>query len=233
MERNRQIFWKRKPKKLKEIQKEIENNSTTNFKEKYHKFLYIIGFIIITIFLIISLLKNNLFISQNKFHNVNIELGTKTLSLTDFLNKGTLLEKSTFVTNINAIDLTKLGTYKVDLKYNDLFQTVILNIVDTTPPLVFSGTNKTIKVNYDKDICNLISYGDNYTGDIKCEISGEYDLSKTGTYKLLYNLSDSSNNETKVNVTLNVVSKLNNNTSSSTTKTYFKDIYNLHDNYCI
>ena len=130
------------------------------------------------------------------------------------------------------IDTDSLGEKEIVINYTyDKKKYVYkdkVNVVDTTPPLVFSGTNKTVKVNYDKDICNLISYGDNYTGDIKCEISGNYDLSKTGTYKLLYNLSDSSNNETKVNVTLNVVSKLNNNTSSSTSKTYFKDIYNLH-----
>ncbi len=130
------------------------------------------------------------------------------------------------------IDTDSLGEKEIVINYTyDKKKYVYkdkVNIVDTTPPLVFSGTSKTVKINYDKDICNLISYGDNYTGDIKCEISGNYDLSKTGTYKLLYNLSDSSNNKTEVNVTLNVVSKLNNNTSSSTTKTYFKDIYNLH-----
>lgn len=129
------------------------------------------------------------------------------------------------------IDTDSLGDKEITVYYTYDEKKYVykdkISVVDTTPPLVFSGTSKTIELNYDKDICNLITYGDNYTGNIKCQIEGDYDLSKIGAYKLLYTLSDSSNNETKVNVTLNVVNKINS-TTPSKTKTYFKDIYNTH-----
>ncbi len=128
------------------------------------------------------------------------------------------------------LDTTKLGNneYQVYYELNNKKYVYKYNIdiVDTTPPLVFSGTNKTVNVNYDKDICNLITYGDNYTGDVKCNIEGTYDLNKIGTYKLVYHLSDSSNNIESVNVTLNVVKPSSSvSESSPSVKTQFRDIY--------
>ncbi len=136
------------------------------------------------------------------------------------------------ITSNYKIDTDKLGEKSIEVNYElDKKKYVyknVINIVDTTPPLVFSGTTKTVEINYQKDLCNLITYGDNYSGNIACKIDGNYDLSKVGTYKLLYTLSDSSLNEKQVNVTLKVVNKIDKSTSTSTTKTLFKDIYNKH-----
>ena len=136
------------------------------------------------------------------------------------------------ITSNYKIDTDKLGEKSIEVNYElDKKKYVyknVINIVDTTPPLVFSGTTKTVEINYQKDLCNLITYGDNYSGNIACKIDGNYDLSKVGTYKLLYTLSDSSLNEKQVNVTLKVVNKIDKSTSTSKTKTLFKDIYNKH-----
>ncbi len=131
------------------------------------------------------------------------------------------------------IDTEKLGKKEYTIEYvleEKLYEKKIsLEVVDTEVPIVFSGTNKTVTVGYDKDACDLITYGDNYDGDIKCTIEGDYDFNKSGTYKLIYHLKDSSNNEKKVNVTLNVKEKSNNNNSSKPTtpapKTEFSDVY--------
>ena len=133
------------------------------------------------------------------------------------------------------IDTSKLGNkeYKVYYRYDKKKYVYKFNIevIDSEMPKVFSGTNKTVNVDYDGEMCNLITYGDNYTGDVKCEISGDYDLSKPGTYKLLYKLSDSSNNVKEVTVTLNVVKPSNNSSGGSNSpapKTNFSDIVALH-----
>lgn len=128
------------------------------------------------------------------------------------------------------IDTTKLGKkdyeviYKIDdKKYSHKFT---INIVDTESPRVFSGTNKTVTIGYEKDLCDLITYGDNYDGDISCKIEGKYNLDKKGTYKLKYYLTDDSKNTKEVNVTLNVKEKNNSGSSSSTPKkrTEFSDV---------
>ncbi len=135
------------------------------------------------------------------------------------------------------IDTNSLGEKQIEVNYiKDKKHYVYkgkINVVDTTPPVVFSGTSKSVEVGYDKDICDLISYGDMYDGNIKCTIEGEYDLQKPGTYKLVYTLTDSSQNEKKVNVTLKVYKPTpsDNNSDSDNTervRTDFLEVYQKH-----
>ncbi len=138
-----------------------------------------------------------------------------------------------------SLDTTLLGEKEYELYYEIDNQRYVykykINVIDSIPPLVFGGTSKSVTLNYDGDLCNLITFGDNYTGDVGCVISGDYDLTKAGTYKLVYTLSDSSNNTKEVNVTLSVV-KPNNNTGGgssgggSAKKTQFADIVKAHKN---
>ena len=129
------------------------------------------------------------------------------------------------------IDTTELGDQEFDIyyTYNNKKYVKHLNItvLDTTSPLVFSGTKKKVKTNYDEDMCNLITYGDNYSRNIDCKITGNYDLTKEGEYNLKYTLTDTSNNETIVNVTL-IVSNEEEKTIPNTTRTEFKDIYSKY-----
>ncbi len=140
-------------------------------------------------------------------------------------------------TKNSLIDTSSLGEKEIVINYikdkkNYVYKNKI-NVVDTTPPLVFSGTTKSVKLGYDDDICNVISYGDMYDGDIKCTIEGDYDVNKVGTYKLVYALSDSSNNEKKVNVTLKVYepkesNEDNNDDNENRIRTDFLEVYQKH-----
>ncbi len=83
-------------------------------------------------------------------------------------------------------------------------------------------------------MCDLITYGDNYDPAVRCEIEGDYDLSKKGTYKLKYHLTDGSNNKKDVNVTVNVIEKPKNNNSGCSSgntevkKKLFSDVNNTY-----
>lgn len=146
------------------------------------------------------------------------------------------LEHSEYVKIISdneLIDTENLGKKEYTVVYQKdkkkYSKKIEFNIVDTEAPIVFGGTNKTVNVGYDKDACDLITYGDNYDGEISCVIEGEYDYNKIGTYKLIYHLKDSSNNTKDVNVTLNVAEKsTSNNGNTNTKKTNFLDIYNKY-----
>lgn len=133
------------------------------------------------------------------------------------------------------IDTNEVGTKTYEVEYEVNRKKYVhkfdIKVLDTEAPRVFGGTNKTVLLNYNGDLCNLITYGDNYDGIIKCEISGEYDLNKVGTYKLHYNLTDSSDNLKEVNVTLNVIEKrpATNNTSEPK-KTQFNDVIKNYKN---
>ena len=111
-------------------------------------------------------------------------------------------------------------TYEYELVYN---------IVDNEAPRYFGGTNKTILKNYEGELCDLIMFGDNYDSKPKCVIEGHLDLNKAGTYKVIYKITDSSNNTTDINVTLNVIEKKkSSNSSTNTKKTEFSDILKKH-----
>ena len=131
------------------------------------------------------------------------------------------------------VDTKTLGenTYEVKYEYEDKTYTyeLIYNVIDNEPPRFLGGTNKTITKGYDGDLCNLVFFGDNYDGDLSCVIEGNYDVSKVGTYKLIYKVADSSNNTLDIDVTLNVIEKSdNNNNNTSTNKIYFSDVLNKH-----
>ncbi len=144
----------------------------------------------------------------------------------DIKNKDIDITSKNYQINTNNLGKLELEVFYTYNKKNYLYKDYI-EVKDTTPPLVFSGTTKTVEINYDKNLCDLITYGDNYSGDIKCSITGDYDLSKLGSYKLNYTLSDSSKNETNVTVTLNVKNTITQ-TPTVSTKTNFSDIYQLH-----
>ena len=163
---------------------------------------------------------------NTKINNVEVYEDTYLNDIIEIVNDEIKLESDNY-----KIDTTKLGVQNLDINYEYKGKKYVyhyeFDVKDTTPPLVFSGTKKTVNLNYDKDICNLITYGDNYSGNIKCEIVGEYDLSKEGVYNLTYNLSDSSKNTTSVNVVLTVTNNVDNNVITKP-KVEFSDLYQKH-----
>ncbi len=158
--------------------------------------------------------------------NVEVYTDINANDIIDIINPEVKLEDN------YKIDTTKLGTQEIAVTYKIGKKKYVskykINVVDTTPPLVFSGTSKTVNINYEGEACNLISYGDNYTGDIKCVIEGKYDFKKEGTYNLVYKLSDSSNNTKTVNVKLTVRKPVTSSGNSTTPSTHdvkeFSDI---------
>lgn len=68
--------------------------------------------------------------------NVYVEIGTSELVLNDFLYVWNSIDKASFVTNINDIDLNKVGTYEIEIVYNNKIKKTKLHLVDTTPPVV-------------------------------------------------------------------------------------------------
>lgn len=140
------------------------------------------------------------------------------------------------ITKDKKINTNKLGKKTIEFSYRFEGEKYIYKfnifVVDTEAPRVFGGTNRTVNKGFNGDPCDLISYGDNHDGVVNCQIEGSYDLNTVGTYHLVFKLSDSSNNVTDVNVTLNVVNPTNNKKTNNTVtkKTSFTDIVAQHKN---
>ena len=118
----------------------------------------------------------------------------------------TLVNKE--VIDDNYLDTSDIKDYNISYTTKDKkTHQVSIKVRDTTPPKVMLiknynhiiGTNFTIK----KDIVCV----DNYDKNPNCEVIGDYDLNKLGTYPAVYKATDSSGNKFESNFNINVVEK--------------------------
>lgn len=107
-----------------------------------------------------------------------------------------------------------------------VYQTTI-QVVDTVEPKIFGSSSKTVKVGYEGNLCNSVTYGDNYDGQPECHVEGDYDFNKVGKYNIEIVVTDVSGNSTNYKMTLNVVDEIksNNNSGGNSTKLQFSDAY--------
>lgn len=105
--------------------------------------------------------------------------------------------------------------YKVDKKkYKFEF---VINVVDSIPPRIIGGSNRSVNKGYNGNLCDLITYGDNYDGIVNCSVVGDYNTDEVNTYNIKYILTDSSNNKSEINSILNVKNPTKT-TSTNTTR---------------
>ena len=107
------------------------------------------------------------------------------------------------------IDTTKLGPQKVKFKYTTfegypVSYEVEIEVVDVTPPEIFSTKAKTIYTNFEGNLEEHLFCGDNYDPEPKCTIEGEYDTKTPGSYDIKFIGEDASGNRKENSFTLNV-----------------------------
>ncbi len=76
------------------------------------------------------------YFTRPRFHDLTIELGTDSVSIAEFMTPYASGSKVSFVTDPASVDITRLGTYPVTLRHGKREETVLLSVVDTTPPAV-------------------------------------------------------------------------------------------------
>ena len=155
---------------------------------------------------------------------------------------------SDFIQSINGkiiddyqIDTTKVGEREVKFyfKNNDNIKvsyTYKISVVDKEKPLIWLNKNYNVKKDSDISLIDAIMCGDNYDDNPKKEIIGDYDLSVTGTYNLVYKATDSSGNVASKEFNLNVYelveSSVTNTSENPIEPSYnnFEDIKNTYKN---
>ena len=181
--------------------KNVDEKKKTNNKKGGKKFLIISVIIII----LIGALAGGYFyyiLSKPKFKDVNIELGTNSVTLDDFLLDDIYKENCELVTDLSTINYETTGTYEIELKYKNIKQKVNLNIVDTVAPEVeFQNLNKYVdyKLNADDFIKSKSDLS-----EMTATISNPPEIKGIGKYEVLVEVKDSSNNVTSKSCELNV-----------------------------
>ena len=168
-----------------------------------------------------------------------VEVVLKDDLTTEFLSE---VKVTDFIESINGqvendfvIDTKEVGEKEVAFEFiNDdgikvPFQYKI-NVVDTVAPVVWLSGSFSITEGSKVGPVDKILCGDNYDSSPKCEIIGEYDINKIGTYPLVFKATDSSGNMTEKNFNLQVVEPSKDTTPPSKIKTEFKDVVSKYKN---
>ncbi len=118
------------------------------------------------------------------------------------------------IKNLNKeLDTSHIGKKEIEIEFSynkkKYKKTYEYEVIDTEAPVYISAaTSRTIKKGEDYYPCNEIVFGDNYDRKPICEIDGVYDLTNVGVYNVEYVIKDSSNNETRKKLTVNVVDEI-------------------------
>lgn len=187
-------------------------------KLNYRAFL-LLAIIILAFILLFSSKKPK--ISLNGDSTLTIELGSNYSDDGAIAKYGSKDISSEIETNIGNFSTEKPGTYKITYtikrKNKTAAATRTINVVDSiAPELTLNGSTEiNIAQNSTYQELGCIAT-DNYDGNITTKISIEknVDTSKIGTYTVNYSVKDSSNNETKLTRTVNVVEKGSKNIST-------------------
>lgn len=136
------------------------------------------------------------------------------------------------ITN-KKINTEKIGNKEITFKYINEENIKVeysfkINIVDTTPPFISKGKNITVNKGDEINLVNSFFCGDNYDKSPKCEIIGEYNTNELGDYNLVFKATDTSENISESEFTLRVINPINSGNKHIQTKTYYKDIVNIH-----
>lgn len=141
-------------------------------------------------------------ISLNSASEITLEVFTpyiETVTARD--NYDGDLTKKIIVTG--SVNTSKLGNYKIIYNVKDSsgnaaeMVTRIVHVVDTTRPVIKLNSPAVMALEVNTPYKETVSAKDNYDGDItsKIVITGSVDTLKPGTYKIAYDVKDTSNNE--------------------------------------
>lgn len=105
-----------------------------------------------------------------------------------------------------------------------------IEVKDMTPPTILLGGSYRVKKGSSKKFINNILCGDDYDSNPKCEIVGDYNLNKEGTYPVTFKATDSSGNisEKKFNLVVYIPKSGGGTSTTKSTRTDFQDIIKEH-----
>lgn len=137
--------------------------------------------------------------------------------------------------NNYKIDTRKVGTQTVRAIYQDkhgFYKTKKFNIEvhDVTPPTILVNSEYTVTKGYDKRLEDEILCADDYDDNVKCNITGSYNLDEVGIYPLTITATDKYNNTKTVDFNLNVIDERNTEENSTVTPeeeqyTAYEEVY--------
>ena len=180
--------------------------------------------ILIVLIIMVSLIVGGYFFYSSKTlqvkidNNIEVSINNEIYN-TDYIK---VISNGKLITKKEKIDTTKVGEQVIKVKVKDYFNrekeySYNLNVFDNESPKITFTKEHTTDYGKEIDLLKDVKAIDNSNEMIDISIEGEYDIKKSGTYKLYYVAKDSTGNETKEEFTLKVKAKPVTKPSTSTT----------------
>ena len=178
--------------------------------KKKKKYFYLkLLLVLIVIIVILLILKFKIFTKEDYsielIDNLNIEINSAITNL-DLVKSYKNLE---IVSTEEKIDTSTLGEKTINLVIKDKSDeqhdySFNINIVDTTIPIIEGKEEFSTTLGNKIDLLAGVNVTDNSNEDIEASIEGDYSFDKVGSYKLYYVAKDSSGNEARKELSLEV-----------------------------
>jgi len=196
-------------------------------KKKKRSFIGFLLVILLGITIYVFFYNNDVLEFKSK---ITIEVGDDIPSVNDYLYGDKKLDEQIIWDNLEIKDGTtyKTGIYTGKFNYKKEEETISLEVVDTTPPVIKGAKNvKILAYEEEPNFLKGVTASDNSKEKIKVTLEGEYDIEKAGEYTLVYKAVDSSLNETKETIIFTVKENPNVKISKTSKGNVIKNYYGI------
>ncbi len=202
--------------------------------KKKVKIIIFISVLVVVILIIGGIYLNSKRLVLEYEHNIEVDVNEKLYNLDAIKN----IKNGKIITKRELVNTTKLGKVKVTFQVENFFKKrvkykYIVNVVDKEAPKIIFKNELESEIGEDIDLLKDVTVEDNSKENITPQVEGEYDINKSGDYKLYYIAEDTSGNKAKEefilhikekNVEKQITSNDNQGTTSFTTSKGFKGV---------
>ena len=202
--------------------------------KKKVKIIIFISVLVVVILIIGGIYLNSKRLVLEYEHNIEVDVNEKLYNLDAIKN----IKNGKIITKRELVNTTKLGKVKVTFQVENFFKKrvkykYIVNVVDKEAPKIIFKNELESEIGEDIDLLKDVMVEDNSKENITPQVEGEYDINKSGDYKLYYIAEDTSGNKAKEefilhikekNVEKQITSNDNQGTTSFTTSKGFKGV---------
>ena len=202
--------------------------------KKKVKIIIVISVLVVVILIIGGIYLNSKMLVLEYEHNIEVDVNEKLYNLDAIKN----IKNGKIITKKELVNTTKLGKVKVTFQVENFFKKrvkykYIVNVVDKEAPKITFKNELESEIGEEIDLLKDVTVEDNSKEKITPQVEGEYDINKSGDYKLYYIAEDTSGNKAKEefilhikekNVEKQITSNDNQGTTSFTTSKGFKGV---------
>lgn len=202
--------------------------------KKKVKIIIFISVLVVVILIIGGIYLNSKRLVLEYEHNIEVDVNEKLYNLDAIKN----IKNGKIITKRELVNTTKLGKVKVTFQVENFFKKrvkykYIVNVVDKEAPKIIFRNELESEIGEEIDLLKDVMVEDNSKENITPQVEGEYDINKSGDYKLYYIAEDTSGNKAKEefilhikekNVEKQITSNDNQGTTSFTTSKGFKGV---------